>query len=168
MATRRRKKTATKRKRSTRKGMVRRTARRAFAPKKRTTRRRRAKKNPPMQPLIYAAAGGAAAGLVNQYLVPMLPPGMAQQYGGPAIQIGLGAYLATSSKTKNFAPAGLGMIAVAAANIIGTLMGGMKPAAAPVASAGWMPASVVGQRYLDPPASTIPLNSFLADIVVPS
>jgi hypothetical protein len=168
MATRRRKKTTTKRKRTTKRGMVRRTARKAYAPKKRVARRRRAKKNPDMQPLLYAAAGGAAAGLVQKFLVPMLPGGMVQQYGGPAIQIGLGAYLATSKATQAYKPLGYGMIAVAAANLVSSIMGGMASGQAPVASSGWMPASVVGQRYLSPPTSDIPLNSFLADIVVPA
>lgn len=167
MATRRRKKTTARKRKGTKRGMVRKTARRAYMPKKKTTRRRRAKKNPPMQPILYAAAGGAAAGAVQKFVVPMLPPGMAQQYGGPALQIALGAFLATSKNTKNFKDAGLGMVAVAAAGLVNQLMGGAGPAPI-VASQGWMPASVVGQRYLDPPASSIPLNSFLADIVVPS
>ena len=86
----------------------------------------------------------------------------------PAIQIGLGAYLATSKATQAYKPLGYGMIAVAAANLVSSIMGGMASGQAPVASSGWMPASVVGQRYLSPPTSDIPLNSFLADIVVPA
>ena len=58
------------------------------------------------------------------------------------------------------------MVAVAASGLVSKLMAG--PAMSPItASSGWMPASVVEQRYLNPPASSIPLNSFLADIVVP-
>lgn len=170
MATRRRKTTATKRKRSTRKGQKRTTARRAYMSKRNAApkrRRRRAKKNPPYNEILFAAAGGAAAGIVSKYVVPMLPAGAAQQYGGPALQIALGAFISMNKATKAYKEVGLGMVAVAASGLIDTLIGGATPA--PItASQGWMPASAVQARFLNPPSNEIPLNSFLADIVVPS
>ena len=168
MATRRRKKTTTRRKKSTRTGQRRVTARRAYKKTSPRRRRRRAKKNPDMAPLLYAAAGGVAGGLISNFIVPMLPAGMAQQYGGPVLQIALGAFVSTSKATATMKDAGLGMVAVGAAQLVAGLMKQVQTPKAPTVSAGWMPASVVGQRYLDPPASDIPLNSFLADIVVPS
>jgi hypothetical protein len=122
-----------------------------------------------MEPLMYAAAGGVVGGLISNFIVPKLPPGMAQQYGGPVIQIALGAFVSTSEATATYKDAGLGMVAVGAAQLVAGIMQEMKKPEGPViANEGWMPASVIGQRYLDPPTSSIPLNSFLADIVVPS
>ena len=173
---RRRKRTTTKRRRTTKRGMARRTARKAYSASRRNPPRRRARRNQPngkmdMQALIQAAGGGAAAALISQFVPTWLPPGQMTQWIGPAANIGLGLLLANMKTTRQFQGAGYGMVAVGTAELVARMTAKMMdqaPAPVPPVSAGWFPASVVGQRYMEPAASQIPRNSFLANIVVPS
>lgn len=174
----RRRRTTTKRRRTTKRGMARRTARKAFSASRSNPPKRRARRNQPngkmdMKALVQAAGGGAAAALISRYVPMWLPPGNKMaQWAGPVANIGLGLLLANMKTTAKFKGAGYGMVAVGTAELVARLtaqMGQAQPQAPlPITSAGWFPASVVGQRDMEPSASQIPRNSFLANIVVPS